>query len=170
MRNITDLMDHYRIIARSVWNTAFWAQADLRTWDAGDQFEQIKKLSFKSLVVARQEEGHCCDLYGLADNQIYQVVPGHPYNVPIMIQRSRERDQSGYWDDPVKQVKASEAEFHFLDFFDWNHMADADFQYYRVRIAAFPSQAHLVGREALMEHLHAKVFVDSSSGVNPTAA
>jgi hypothetical protein len=37
-----------------------------------------------------------------------------------------------------------------------------DFQYYRVRIVGFASQPHLVGREALLEHLHAKVCVNSS--------
>ena len=50
-----------------------------------------------------------------------------------------------------------------MDYFDWNLLGCADFQYYRVRIAAFPSQPHLVGREALMDHLHVKVSVDSKS-------
>ncbi|MGA2984703.1 MAG: hypothetical protein ABSG32_12880 [Terriglobia bacterium] len=170
MRDITDLMDHYRDVARSVWNTGFWVQADLQTWDARDQFEQIKKLLFKALVVARLEEGHCCDLYGLADNQIYQVVPNHSEYVPIMIQRPRQGAQTGYWDDPVRQVKASEADLQFLDYFDWNNMGYADFQYYRVRIATFATQPHLVGREALLDHLYAKVFADTSSGVSPSAA
>jgi hypothetical protein len=40
-------------------------------------------------------------------------------------------------------------------------MAYADFEYYRVRIAAFPRQPHLAGREALIKHQYAKVFVDS---------
>jgi hypothetical protein len=135
-------------------------QADLQTWDARDQFEQVKKLLFKALVVARLEGGHCCDLNSLPDDRKLQVVPNTGGPAPIMIQRSKERDQSGYWDDPVSQVDAAEAVLHFLDYFDWNNMAYADFQYYRVHIAAFPSRPHLEGREALMKHLHAKVFVD----------
>ncbi len=77
-----------------------------------------------------------------------------------MIERPRERDGNRYWDDPVNGVKAADAEFHFRDYFDWDEMAYIDFQYYRVRIAAFPLQPHLVGREALLEHQYAKVFVD----------
>jgi len=161
MQDITDLMDHYRDVARSVWNTGFWVQTDLQTWDARDQFEQIKKLLFKALVVARLEEGHCCDLNSLPDDRKFQVVPSTGGPVPIMIQRSREGDGTGYWDDPVDQVKASEAVLYFLDYFDWNVMAYADFQYYRVRIAAFPQQPHLTGREALLEHVHARVFTES---------
>jgi hypothetical protein len=80
-----------------------------------------------------------------------------------MIQRASEGDGNRYWDDPVREIKVTDADLHFLDFFDWNSMAYADFEYYRVRIAAFPSQPHLVGREALMKHLHTKVFVDASS-------
>lgn len=156
-------MDHYRDVARSVWNAGFWVQADLQTWDARSQFEQIKKLLFKALVIARLQEGHCCDLKSLPDDRIFQVVPNTGGLAHIMVQRSRDGDGSRYWDDPVDQVKASEAEMHFLDYFDWNNMSYADFQYYRVRIAAFPGQPHLVGREALISHSHAKVIVDSPS-------
>ena len=165
MRDITLLMDHYREVTRSVWNTGFWAQADLQTWDARDQFEQIKKLLFKALVIARLEEGHCCDLFSLPDDRKFRVVPSTDRAVPIMIHCPREGDRNRYWDDPVKQVSASEAELHFLDYFDWDLMNYADFQYYRVRIAAFATQPHLVGREALLEHLNAKVFTDSPSEV-----
>jgi hypothetical protein len=152
-------MDHYRNIARSVWNTGFWAQADLQTWDARDQFEQIKKLLFKALVIARLEKAHCCDLNSLSDDRKLQVVPTTGGSVPIMIQRPREGDRNCYWDDPLSEIKAEDAELHFLDYFDWNKMGYADFQYYRVRIAAFTGQPHLVGREALLDHLHAKVHM-----------
>ncbi len=77
-----------------------------------------------------------------------------------MIEQPRKGDRNHYWDDPVNQIKASDAELHFLDYFDWDMMAYTDFQYYRVRIASFISQPHLVGRDALIEHHHAKIFVD----------
>lgn len=158
MREITDIMDHYREVARSLWNTAFWAKPELQTWDARDQFEQIKKGLLKALVIARLEVGHSCDLEALPDLSC-QVVPKAPGPVPIMIQRPREGDKSAYWDDPVKEVRASEVELKFLDYFDWDLMAYADFHYYRVRILGFSTQPGLVGREALIEHQHAGVFV-----------
>ena len=46
MRDITEIFDHYRIIARSVLNTAFWLEVELRGWDSRDRFERIKELLF----------------------------------------------------------------------------------------------------------------------------
>ncbi len=83
-----------------------------------------------------------------------------PGPVPIMIQNPRAPHQRGYWDDPVDKIQRPDAELRYLDFFDWNDMAYADFQYYRVEIRSFDSRPHLVGREALLEHQHARVFVD----------
>jgi hypothetical protein len=159
MREVTDLMDRYRVVARSVWNTAFWPYPDRRNWDARDQFDQIKPLLFKALVVAPLEGGHCCDLSTLPERAL-RVVPLDPGPVPILIERPREGDHNHYWDDPVEKIKASDAKLEFLDYFDWDLMAPADFQYYRVRIAEFNGQSHLVGREALLEHSHARVFVE----------
>lgn len=164
MHEITSLMQHYRIVARSVWNLGFWSQPELRDFDRRDQFEQIKKLLYKALVSARLEEGHCCDLAALPDH-ICEVVPLEPGPIPIMIHRPREGDRNWYWDDPVCQVKASDVRLHFLDYFDWDQMNYLDFQYYRVRIAAFASNPHLIGREALLESHHAKVFVSAPSGI-----
>jgi len=161
MRDVTELMDHYREVARTLWNTGFWVDPKLQTWNAWDQFEQIKMLLYKAFVVARLEGGHCCDLTTLPA-PVFSVVPSAPEYIPIMIQKPRDGDRNCYWDDPVHQVKASEAQFHFIDYFDWNKMARADLQYYRVRIVAFPTQPHLVGREALIEHLHAKVFATTT--------
>jgi len=160
MREITNLFDHYRVVARSIWNTGFWSEPELQNWDSRDQFEQITRLLFKALVVARVVGGHCCDLSSLPPDHAYYVVPMGTGPVPISIERPREGDRNHYWDDPVGEVKSTEVELHFLDYFDWDEMGYIDFQYYQVRIAAFPSQPHLVGRDALIEHLHAKVFVD----------
>lgn len=159
MRDVTDLMNRYRIVARSIWNTGFWPVENLRTWDARDQFEQIKKLLLKAIVLAPLDGGHCCDLYSLAD-RILRVVPSGP--VPIMIHRPREADRNWYWDDPVDKITAADGELHFLDYFDWDDMNYADFQYCRVRIAAFPAHPELIGREALLEHQYARVFVATS--------
>jgi hypothetical protein len=160
MREITNLFDHYRVVARSIWNTGFWSQPDLQDWDSRDRFDQIKTLLFKALVVARVEEGHCCDLDTLAPDHAFHVVPLDPGPVPINIEQPRKGDANTYWDDPVKEIKATDAELHFIDYFDWDEMAYIDFQYYRVRIASFPLQAQLVGRNALLEHQYAKVFVN----------
>jgi hypothetical protein len=154
MRDITSIMDHYRIAARSLWNLGFWAVPELRSWDARDCFEEIKKSLFDALVASALSDA------GSAETDI-QVVPVGSA-VPIMIEQPRPGDQhrNRYWDDPVDKISPSDAKLRYLDFFDWNKMAYADFHYYRVRIESFDAQLHLVGREALLEHQNARVFVD----------
>lgn len=158
MRDVTDLMDHYRVVARSIWNTGFWSQPDLQNWDSRDDFREIRKLLFNALVIAR-----------LDVERNLQVVPLDSTTVPIMIQRPRGEGQAGYWDDPVKEIKASDAKLVFIDYFDWNEMGYIDFQYYKVRIVSFGSQPHLVGREALLEHQYANVIADVALEEGPVA-
>jgi hypothetical protein len=158
MYEITHLMDHYRVVARSVWNTGFWCVPELRTWDARDGFQETKKILFTHLVVAQLP--HLNRQHGPAASLTYnyRVVPLDPGPVPIMIQQPRKDDRNWYWDYPLREIRAQDAELLFLDYFDWNEMGYLDFQYYRVRIEAFRLQPHLVGREALVEHQNAKVF------------
>jgi len=80
-----------------------------------------------------------------------------------MIHKPREGTRNMYWDDPVREAKASDVTLHFQDYFDWNKMDYVDFQYYRVRTASFVSQPHLAGRGALLEHQYAKVFIAALS-------
>ena len=66
---------------------------------------------------------------------------------------------SGYWDDPVNRISPNDAKLCFQDFFDWSEKRFADYHYFRVRIVEFPTQPHLVNREALVEVLYARVFL-----------
>jgi len=153
MRDITELLDHYRNTARSIWNAGFWSQPELRNWDSWDQFEQIKNLLFSALVVERLEQVECHTASTPLPHLVIHVLPAHSESVPILIHRPREGDRNTYWDDPVREVSGADADLHFLDFFDWDKMNYIDFQYYRVRITAFASQPQLVGREALVPRL-----------------
>ncbi len=156
--DVTDVMNYYRIIARSLWNFGFWPLPELRNWDSRDQFDQVKALLFKAFVEARVAEGHLCNLTNVPEHK-YVVVPSVPGPVPVMIHRPREGDHNWYWDDPVDRLRPSDAELHFMDYFDWDDMNYAEFRYYRVCIVDFPLQPHLAGRQALLEHHLARVYV-----------
>jgi hypothetical protein len=56
MKDVTEIVDHYRITARSLWNTAFGAVSDLRTPEAREQFDEINLMLFDGLVLARLEQ------------------------------------------------------------------------------------------------------------------
>lgn len=135
----------------------------MQNWDSWDRFQQVKNLLFNALVVARVGEIECCGDLATVPRPIYRVIPLDPGPVPIMIHKPREGERNVYWDDPVNKIKAGDAELHFVDYFDWNKMAYVDFRYYRVRIAEFTAHPDLVGREALLDHEHARVFAAETS-------
>lgn len=53
LEDITAIFDHYRVSARSIWNTAFWPDADLHEWDFVDAFDDIQRTLFDSLVLSK---------------------------------------------------------------------------------------------------------------------
>jgi hypothetical protein len=155
LRNVTAVFDHFRVSARSIWNSAFWPVPEFREGYYIGQFEWIAKILFDTLVLSRLVLDFPSEDLFHKPIPSFQVVPASQA-IPIMIQRSPT--ETGYWDDPVKQVSLGKVEMHFIDFFDWNQMAVLDYRYYRVSIRRFEEHPHLVGREALIETHCAKVI------------
>ncbi len=159
MTDVTAIFDHYRVSARSIWNTAFWPDPELREWDYVDDFMSMARILFDSIVLSK---------LGLTfpSGDIFRVpmpsihVSPAAGTTPILIQCPRPGIGTGYWDDPVNRVSAEKVDMHFIEFFDWAQLDYRDFQYYRVQIAAFDEQPHLVGREALIERRNVRVFAD----------
>lgn len=157
MRNIKTEMASYREAVRHLWNSTFSAlDESLRFGICLDLFEEIDDLIFKALV---------CEPLGIQLNARasfdpiinLKVIPISPTDVPIMINRSIPA--SGYWDDPVKIISASDVNLALIDFFDWDAYNEKDFRYYRVRIIDCKSQPNLIGRDALIETFYANVFL-----------
>lgn len=161
MRDVTQLFDHYRISARAVWNTAFWSQTELRNTESWDRFERVKESLFEALVLARLRDEGSLPQGRLVSLPVFHVAPR--VRAPIMVSRPRVGDPKLHWDDPLSRISPSDADLHFLDYFDLGRMRYADFQYYRVRIAQFEAHPDLVGRDALIERLHASVLVALNS-------
>jgi hypothetical protein len=157
MRNVNGIFDHYRMSARSVWNTAFWPDPQFRDWDFVEDFRSIEKILFNALVLTRFDEAFPMDDIFHKPIPFFQVAPSTT-SVPIMIACPRPGVPSGHWDDPVDRVGIEQVTMHFIAFFDWNQLDCRDLQYYRVEIAGFDEQPHLVGREALIERQYVNVF------------
>ncbi len=155
IKDVTAVLDHYRMSARSVWNTAFWPDPDFRNWESFGRFEDIARILFDELVLVKLDGTFPLEDVFQKPIPFLQVDPASPA-VPIMIQREGAR---GYWDDPVDRVERGKVEMHFIGTFDWNQMDYRDLQCYRVSIAAFEEHPHLVGREALVERQYVKVFM-----------
>ena len=142
----------------TIWNIAFWPDADFRNWDSVEQFDEIQKILFSELVLGKvAKEWPLQDIFEKAI-PFFLVVPSIE-TAPIMIQNPRPDKPRGYWDHPINRLSPGEAEMHFLRYFDWNRMDYADLRYYHVVIARFDYHTDLVGREALIERQHASVFI-----------
>jgi len=164
MLDVSPVFDHYRMSARSVWNTAFWPLPDLRDWNSVERFQELERLLFDQLVLFKLDREYPFDDIFRKPMPFFKVAPSSPCGCPIMIARARTHPDipSGYWDDPVNRVSAGQVEMQFLEFFDWNKLDYRDLQYYRVYIAGFDEQPHLVGREALIERQYVNVLLLSS--------
>ena len=165
MRDVSAVFDHYRMSARSVWNTAFWPDPDFRDWDSVERFQEIERILFDQLVLFKLDREYPFDDLFRKPISYFRVVPSESCcGCPIMIARPTPEVPRGLWDDPVNRVTAGQVEMHFLNFFDWNQLDYRDLQYYRVWIAGFNEQPHLVGREALVERQYVNVFLSNATG------
>jgi hypothetical protein len=160
MKDISDTLDHYRICARELWNTAFWPDPDLRNWDSIEQFDEIQRILFSQIVLAKLGQEWPIQNIFRTPIPFLRVVPSIP-SAPIMIQNPRVDKPTGYWDHPVNRVSPDSAELHFLAYFDWNRPDYVDFRYYLVKIQRFGSETDLAGREALIERQHAEVHLET---------
>ena len=158
MMDVTDSIYAFREIARHVWNTSFRNSAE---WDQRDDFDQLcaalfraavlRPIGFPEAAIAASSDRSPKPL------QFLRVIPSIEGGTPILINRTSPR--SGYWDDPVKTVKASDVDLRFVRFFDWDELGQRDFAYIEVVVQAFPQHPDLVGRAALLSAHDAKVMV-----------
>jgi hypothetical protein len=160
MRTIKSEMAAYREAVRHLWNSAFSTLDDsLRFGVCLELFEEADDLIFKALV---------CEPLGIefAPRASFEpifdlkVVPISSTEVPVMVNSSLPA--SGYWDHPVKAIKASDVDLAFIEFFDWDAYGSKDMRYYRVRIVNSLSEPDLIGRDALIETFYVDVFIDET--------
>ena len=129
MRDVTPVLDHYRIAARSVWNSTFWPDPDFRNWDALERFQEIQRILFDELVLRKLGRKWPPEDIFRKPIPFLHVVPSSQC-VSVMIEKPRPNDRNCYWDDPVRSVTRGEAELHFQAYFDWNELDYQDFLYY----------------------------------------
>ncbi len=163
MEDVTSILNRYRECSRHLWNTYFADHVFSlpASDDVLDRFEEVDKLLFSSLVLAKVDRLASESDFGKKPLRFLRVVPVTE-EVPILINRP-SNDRNKYWDDPVNRVGASEAELLLIGYFDWNRYGYADLAYYLVRIASFSKHPHLNGRDALLLTSNARVFFDPGS-------
>jgi hypothetical protein len=95
MKDVTAVLDHYRMAARSIWNTAFWPVPELRNWDSDERFDEIQRILFDELVLRKLDRQWPPEDIFRKPIPFLHVVPASQ-SVPIMIQKPRPEKRSGY--------------------------------------------------------------------------
>ena len=158
MQDVTAVLDGYRECVRHLWNIQFRADDNAPpSAEIQDYFEEITYRLFEVLVLIKLGRRGGRLRVGYDPFPFLRVTPLPGVTVPIMIERPRPGDRNHYWDDPVNRVNAAEVELSFIGYFDWEPYGVMDCRYYHVRITAFATQPHLVGRDALVETTYGRV-------------
>lgn len=145
---ITEDIHRFREAARHLWNTYLRLDAD---WDTVDAFEEVCRLLFEEQVVSRLNLDVPAipintDNSDLKEYRIFKVGNG---KLPLLV--NRDIPATGYWDYPIEWIPPEdENEIRPISFFDFDLLGWRMFEYYRVRISAYPSRPRLVGRDALI--------------------
>lgn len=158
MKEVTDLFNAYRECCRHLWNN--WFIPTRPDWDQSDRFQDIASLLFSSIILTQiGTDGNSLSPDYEASPKVlseFHIVPISEYGIPININREKER--SGYWDYPLERICPGEADIRFIKFFDFDSLGFRDFSYYQVRITGSEKYPDIVGKDALIETAHAKIF------------
>ena len=157
MRDITNIFQRYREATRHLRNV-FYVPVDRDDWDMIEDFDEMSVLLFKHLVLGelKIERGKMDWLAKPCPNFI---IDSTSEILPLMVNRD---GQSGYWDNPIKEVSKGDLTMHFIDYFDWDSMDQIDYRYYRIRIVASEKYPSLIGNDALIETIYAKVLYNEN--------
>jgi hypothetical protein len=166
VKDVSAIFDHFRVSARDIWNRGFWPVPDFQNWDSSDVFQEIRMLLFEEFVLTRLDLEWPREKIFLEPIPFFNLGPKSQTG-SALIQRSAS--EHGYWDHPIREIKAGEAELHFVDYFDWDQMDYQDFQYYRAKIASFPAHPETVGLEVLLEHRSYFVSLTGQESTKPLA-
>jgi hypothetical protein len=99
----------------------------------------------------------------VADAETLPFLHVVPQGCGMEININRECPPCGYWDDPVNRIVNGEADLRFISYYDFDVLGIRDFEYYLVRIEAFASQPHLIGRDALVRVRFMRVLVEEAA-------
>src|SRR5271154_424706 len=100
-KDVTAIFDNYRMAARSLWNTGFWPDTELRNWDSVERFHAIARLLFDALVLAKLDKDFPLEIIFKEPIAFFRVVASAS-SVPIII--ARAAPQNNIWDDPVDRI------------------------------------------------------------------
>jgi hypothetical protein len=166
MQDVTNILLEYLEAKRHLWNVYFRGRTT-SIYDCSplDQYEEIDRLLFFSLVVSDLEiSSFCNEIIWKEPIPWLRVVPRTGLDrIPVMFGEATT-DSSIKWSLPTELVIDSALILCFVEFFEWDRYGYVSYPYYRARIFGYTDPT-LLGRELLIETINARVFfTDSEAG------
>lgn len=162
MKDVTDLVQRYRLALRQIWNQNFYSDPELRDWDSVYAFRELQLPLFKALVAHPLGLERPTRSFGTG----FEVVPAsrvcHEVLVNSVVPSSL--DGGGAWAPLRGPFEPGAFKATLLDFFDWFPLDYADLRYYVVMIDDFPAHPAKVGQHAFIETPFVRVYWREESG------
>ncbi len=150
MRDVTDMIQQYRLALRHIWNTHFYPDPAKRTWDSVTTFRTLQLPLYDALVAASLDQPPARRLF----ESRFEVVPDE-YVVTLLVNQD-STDPHGVW---KKTEFSGPPTLVLVDFFDWSPMDYIDLHYYLTRIESWPAHPEWNGHHALVEVAQARVLI-----------
>ncbi len=144
----TDLLLKYRDMARVIWNSAFWPNADLRD---GDLFVVGEYTGAFDEAVARLYEGMVLLPLGHARRVLEMNCPGKavPLSIEVtspsvecLIDEDLPGEPCHRWSRADLSLQEGAYNFEFRQFFDWDQLGHRDFRFIQVLIRRMDAVGH----------------------------
>lgn len=142
-------MQRYRLALRDVWNSCFWVDPKLRTWDSVYSFRSLKLPLFNALIGDPLGLEPSDKIFGPK----FKIVPNMPEGLPLLEVNTwvPSSASSGIWEPLQGSFKAEDLNLTLVDLFDWSPLDYIDFRYYVVLVESFGTHPDKVGQHALVD-------------------
>ena len=152
----TDLLLKYRDMARMIWNSAFWPNADLRE---GDMFLVGEYTGAFDEAVARLYEGlvllplgHVCRVQDMncPGKAVPLSIEVTSPSVECLIDENLPEEPYHRWGRAELSLQDGSYDFEFRRFFDWDQLGHRDFRFMLVLILRMDAKPDAIGHHALI--------------------
>ncbi len=165
-RNVTDLVQRFRLALRHLWNECVWIDENQRHWESVYSFRRLKLPLFQLLIAGPLAIPEPDALFGSP----FYVVPAKWSSGFSTLQvniRTPSSADAGVW-MPVKGTySAGDVSIVLIDLFDWVPLGYIDLRYYVGCIESFPNHQELVGHHVLVDVESAEVHWGEAEAQQP---
>ena len=155
-QDCTKLLHRYRDIARMIWNTAFWPNAELQDGNCltiGDYtaaFDEATARLYEGVVLLPLANASRVQDVNAPGKTARLNIEVRSAEVECLIDENLPGDPGHVWRRAGLSLDEGRYEFEFRNFFDWDRLGHRDFLYVEVLICRLDKRPQAVGHHALI--------------------